>query len=85
MWGKVACVFGVHHWSEWKPIDPESPSKQIRRCARCPREKFNDAPVPGRTGERAYLKATYSSRPALFTLPGVVTRRVALRGRCRVR
>jgi hypothetical protein len=48
MWGKVACLFGVHKWSEWKPVDPENPSRQIRSCARCPREKFNDAPAPGR-------------------------------------
>jgi len=38
-------------------------------------EPDNYLDVPGKqwlekqTGERAYLKATYSSRPALFTLP----------------
>lgn len=37
------------------------------------------------TGERVYLKAMYSRRTALFTLLGVVTRREAPRGRCRVR
>ena len=36
------------------------------------------------TGERVYLKAMYSRRTALFTLLGVVTRRVVPRGRCRV-
>jgi len=45
MWGKVACLLGVHHWSEWKPVDPEDPSKQIRNCTRCGREKFNNGPV----------------------------------------
>lgn len=24
----LACLFCVHHWSEWKPIDPDDPSKQ---------------------------------------------------------
>jgi hypothetical protein len=46
MWGKVACLLGMHDWSEWRPVDPENPRRQIRSCARCPREKFNDASVP---------------------------------------
>jgi hypothetical protein len=45
MWGKVACRFGVHDWSEWKPVDPDDPSKQMRTCARCSRVKFNNGPV----------------------------------------
>jgi hypothetical protein len=45
MLGKVACLFGVHHWSEWTPVDPEDPSKQIRDCTRCSRVKFNNGPA----------------------------------------
>jgi hypothetical protein len=45
MWAKLACRFGVHDWSGWKPLDPDDPSKQIRTCARCSRVKFNNGPA----------------------------------------
>jgi hypothetical protein len=45
MWGKAACLFGVHHWSEWNPADLEDFSKQVRTCARCLRVKFNNGPI----------------------------------------
>jgi hypothetical protein len=45
MLGIVACLFGVHHWSEWTPVDLEDPSKQVRACTRCSRVKFNNGPV----------------------------------------
>jgi hypothetical protein len=45
MWGKLACRFGVHDWSGWKPLDPDDPGKQIRTCDRCSRVKFNNGPA----------------------------------------
>ncbi len=42
MWGKVACHLGLHHWSEWRPLDPDQPSKQVRICIRCSCMKSND-------------------------------------------
>ena len=41
MWSKVACLFGVHQWSEWTPADPGNPGKQVRGCTRCSRVKLN--------------------------------------------
>jgi hypothetical protein len=46
MWRKVACLIGVHDWSEWRPADSENPSRQLRTCARCQRVKFNDPAAP---------------------------------------
>jgi beta-glucanase (GH16 family) len=46
MWGKVACLFGVHRWSGWRPVDAGDPSKQIRVCTRCSDVKFNNPPSP---------------------------------------
>ena len=44
MWGKVVCLFGVHHWSEWKPVNPEDPGRQMRTCTCCSRVKYNNGP-----------------------------------------
>ena len=46
MWGNMACLAGIHHWSDWKVQDPQRPSEQVRTCARCPRTKNNTAMVP---------------------------------------
>jgi len=46
MWGKMACLVGVHDWSEWEVRDPDQPDDQVRTCARCGRMKSNAAPVP---------------------------------------
>jgi hypothetical protein len=47
MWGKVACLLGLHDWSEWRPLDPEQPSEQVRTCSRCSRTKSNAPPSLG--------------------------------------
>ena len=35
MLGKVDCLVGIHHWSDWEVQDPQRPSEQVRSCARC--------------------------------------------------
>ncbi len=51
MLSKMACLVGVHDWSEWKTLDQTNPSRQIRTCARCHREKFNDSAAPLTRGD----------------------------------
>jgi hypothetical protein len=46
MWGKVACLLGLHEWSGWEVKDPDNPGDQVRTCARCGREKSNAAAAP---------------------------------------
>ena len=46
LWGKAACLIGVHDWSDWEVPDPDRPSEQVKICARCSRTKTNAAPVP---------------------------------------
>jgi hypothetical protein len=46
MWGKVACLLGLHEWSDWEVKDPDNPGDQVRTCARCGREKSNAAAAP---------------------------------------
>ena len=46
MRGNMACLVGIHHWSDWEVQDPQRPSEQVRTCARCPRTKNNAAVVP---------------------------------------
>ena len=33
--GNMACLAGIHHWSDWEVRDPQRPSEQVRTCARC--------------------------------------------------
>jgi len=47
--GNMACLVGIHHWSDWEVQDPQRPSQQVRTCARCPRTKNNAAVVPLRS------------------------------------
>ena len=35
MWGNMACLVGIHHWSDWEVQDPQRPSEQVRTCAHC--------------------------------------------------
>ena len=46
MWGWMACLAGIHHWSEWKIADQEQPWKQVRTCTRCRRKSNNFDSVP---------------------------------------
>ena len=51
MWSKIACLAGKHDWSERKALDPDDPSIQIRTCARCHHEKFDNAAAPLTRGD----------------------------------
>jgi hypothetical protein len=46
MWGWIACLAGIHHWSEWKVADLEQPWKQVRTCTRCRHKSNNFDSVP---------------------------------------
>ena len=35
MWGNMACLVGMHHWSGWEVQDPQRPSEQVRTCPHC--------------------------------------------------
>jgi hypothetical protein len=49
MCGNMACLAGIHHWSDWEVQDPQRPSEQVRTCVHCPRTKNNAAVVPLRS------------------------------------
>ena len=89
MWGKVACHLGLHDWSEWKPLDPDEPSEQVRICSRCGHMESNTPSDFGMAkyppnSDRAWIGGDITSHgspevsapgiPALMNTPIVSTR-----------
>jgi hypothetical protein len=48
VWGKMACLGGAHHWSEWEIPDPQQPCEQARTCARCRRTQKSGDSIRGK-------------------------------------
>ena len=63
----MACLVGVHEWSDLNVQDLQRASEQVRTCARCPRTKNNAAVVPLRS---LFWLGAWMVRYVLWTCSG---------------